>query len=131
MSQKISAIIADDDHDTVSIFVDYLKIKKIEVLGWGYDGREAVSLFEELKPDFVFVDHNMPKFDGIYALKNIRKINPQAKVIIISSDKTIETNQELMALKPTAILYKPFQIKKIIETININLPPKIPRLHEN
>ena len=131
MSQKISAIIADDDHDTVSIFVDYLKIKKIEVLGWGYDGREAVSLFEELKPDFVFVDYNMPKFDGIYALKNIRKINPQAKVIIISTDKTIETNQELMTLNPTAILYKPFQIKEIIETININLPPEIPKLHEN
>ncbi len=131
MSQKISAIIADDDHDIVSVFVDYLKIQKIEVLGWGYDGREAVSLFEELNPDFVFVDYNMPKFDGIYALKNIRKINPQAKVIITSSDKTIETNQELMSLNPTAILYKPFQIKKIIETININLPPKIPRLHEN
>jgi len=117
MPQKISAIIADDDHDTVSVFVDYLKLEKIEVLGWGYDGREAVSLFEELNPDFVFVDYNMPKFDGIYALRNIRKINPQAKVIIISSDTTIYTNKTLMVLNPTAILYKPFNIKKIIETI--------------
>jgi len=131
MPQKISAIIADDDHDTVSVFVDYLKLEKIEVLGWGYDGREAVSLFEELKPDFVFVDYNMPKFDGIYALRNIRKINPQAKVIIISSDTTIYTNKELMILDPTAILYKPFEIKKIIETIKNNISTPIQHPNEN
>jgi len=39
----------------------------------------------------IFTDYNMPKFDGIYALRNIRQINHQVKVIIISSDKTIET----------------------------------------
>ena len=63
------------DKDTVSVFKDYLSLKGIDVLGVGYNGKEAVQLYLQLKPDIVFLDHRMPEYNGLYALANIKKIN--------------------------------------------------------
>lgn len=55
------------------------------VVGEASDGREAVKLYEELKPNIVTLDITMPNKDGIEALKEIKKIDPGAKVIMCSA----------------------------------------------
>jgi len=59
-----SAIIVDDDHNIVKVFEQYLKLNNIDVLGHCYDGKEAVTLYEKLKPDVVLLDVMMPYHDG-------------------------------------------------------------------
>ena len=53
-------IIVDDDQDTVEVFCEYLTIKGIDVIGIGHNGREAIELYQELKPDVVLSDVLMP-----------------------------------------------------------------------
>ena len=79
--QKRTAIVVDDDHDTVEVFSDLLQILQIRVIGKGYDGRQAVELYQKLRPALVILDVYMPKYDGVYALEKIREINPSAKVM--------------------------------------------------
>ena len=52
----ITSIVIDDDLDTVELFSEYLEIKGIHVVGKGYDGKEAVELYQKLKPDVIFLD---------------------------------------------------------------------------
>lgn len=118
MVRKISAVVIDDDKDTVAVFRDYLKLKQIDVLGIGYNGKEAVELFEKYNPDVVFLDHMMPEYNGLYALNGIRKKDPHANVIIITADNTIDTNSKIHELNPTAIVYKPFNINEIMELVD-------------
>jgi two-component system, chemotaxis family, chemotaxis protein CheY len=112
-----SVIVVDDDRDTVEVFCEYLGIKDIEVLGRGYDGKAAIELFKEHKPDIVLLDVMMPDYDGFYGLEQIRKIDPNAKVIMVTADLTSDTEKKLVELKASAMIYKPYEIDSVIETI--------------
>ncbi len=112
-----SVIVVDDDRDTVEVFCEYLAIKDIKVLGRGYDGRTAVDLYKEHKPDVVLLDVMMPDYDGFYGLERIRKIDPDAKIIMVTADLTSDTEKKLVDLKASAMIYKPYEIDSVIETI--------------
>ena len=113
-----SVIVVDDDRDTVEVFCEYLKIKGLDVIGKGYNGEEAVELYEKLKPDILFCDVMMPNYDGFYALKKIRSIDPDAKVMMVTADMTSDTEEQLKKLNASAVVYKPYEIDIIMETID-------------
>lgn len=115
--EMTSVIVVDDDRDTVEVFCEYLAIKDIEVLGRGYDGKTAVELYKKHTPDVVLLDVMMPDYDGFYGLENIRKINPDAKIIMVTADLTSDTEKKLVDLKASAMIYKPYEIDSVIETI--------------
>ena len=112
-----SVIVVDDDRDTVEVFCEYLAIKNIKVLGRGYDGRPAVELYKKHNPDVVLLDVMMPDYDGFYGLEKIRKIDPDAKIIMVTADLTSDTEKKLVDLKASAMIYKPYEIDSVIETI--------------
>jgi DNA-binding response OmpR family regulator len=124
----VNVVVIDDDADTVEVFCEYLKIKNINVLGYGYDGKKAVALFEELKPDIVLLDVMMPEYDGFYGLENIKKIDPAAKVIMVTADLTSDTEKQLRRLDATAIIYKPYEIDNVIDIIH-KVHDGLPLLH--
>ena len=113
----IKVIVVDDDTDTVEVFCEYLDLKDIKVLGRGFNGNEAVKLFKELKPDVVLLDVMMPEYDGFYGLQNIRKEDPNAKIIMVTADLTADTEKKLHELKASGVLYKPYEIDAVVETI--------------
>ncbi len=108
----------DDDEDTVKIFSDFLGENQVEVIGRGYSGKDAVQLYNEKKPDIVFIDIMMPEGSGIYAIKKIREIDTKSKLIAVTADSTTATEEKLVKLNVTAIIYKPFDIEKILQIIN-------------
>lgn len=114
----LTAIVIDDDRDTVDIFCEYLRMYNVNVIGEGYDGKSAVDLYRKAKPDIVFLDMVMPKYDGIYAMEKIRKTNPKAKVVIITADLRKDAEQRLEELRPDRIIFKPFDCDKIVDAID-------------
>lgn len=114
----VKVIVVDDDVDTVEVFCEYLEIKDITVLGRGYNGKTAVELYERFKPDIALLDVMMPEYDGFYGLENIKKINPNAKVIMVTADLTYDTEKQLKALNASAVIYKPYEIDSVIDTIH-------------
>lgn len=115
---RITAMVIDDDVDTVSVLSYFLKIKGIAVIGEEYDGSKAVKTFKEIRPDVVFLDVIMNRHDGFYTLKEIRKIQPDAIVILITADNTEATLQRLQKLNASAIIYKPYDINDVMDTAN-------------
>jgi two-component system, chemotaxis family, chemotaxis protein CheY len=123
--KQIMAIVVDDDKDTASVFSEFLQLKGIEVIGTGYDGMDAVELYKKLKPDVVFLDVMMDRYDGFYALEKIREMDHYAIVIMVTADLTKDTDKRLTELGASAIIYKPYDIDQIIQTVNKLVPVKI------
>jgi len=102
-------------------FEQYLRLNNIDVLGHGNDGKEAVKLYEKLKPDVVLLDIMMPDYDGFYALEKIKEIDHDAKVIAVTADLTSDTEKKLQNLKVSEIIYKPYDMNDMMDTIeNVN-----------
>ncbi|MDE1861582.1 MAG: response regulator [Thaumarchaeota archaeon] len=113
-----TAMVIDDDKDTVGLFSEFLEICNVRVIGRAYDGSQGVRMYRDLFPDIVFSDVMMAGYDGFYVLKKIRQINPYAIVVIITGDVRPETIEELQRLKADAIVYKPFEMGQVVETVN-------------
>lgn len=112
------AIIVDDDRDTVEVFCEYLRLIDVDVVGWGYNGKDAVELYEKHRPDIAFVDYAMPEHDGFFALENIKGLNPDASVVVLTANYTDEVVRKLEQLKPRKILKKPFDTERVSEIIS-------------
>jgi len=112
-----TAIAIDDSRVDLQLFIDILRIIGIEVLASGTDGKDAVRLYKKYTPDIVFTDIMMPENDGFYALEEIRKFNPQAKVVAITGDSTDETATRLKKLNISAVIYKPYDIEDITKML--------------
>lgn len=114
----VKVIVIDDDVDTVEVFCEYLEIKDITVVGRGYNGKTAVELYEKYRPDIALLDVMMPEYDGFYGLENIKNINPDAKVIMVTADLTFDTEKKLKDFNASAVIYKPYEIDSVIDTIH-------------
>ena len=113
-----SVIVVDDDSFTKTLYVDFLKESGIDVKGIGHSGKDAVELYQKFKPDVVLLDVMMPDYDGFYGLENIKKINRDAKVIMVTADLTEETEQKLKELGAFEIMYKPYEIDDLVDLLN-------------
>lgn len=88
-----------------------------EVCGEAANGEESVKLYQELKPDLVTMDITMPEMDGITALKEIKKIDPQANVVMCTAMG--QKNMVVEAIQSGAkdFIVKPFQPERVLEAI--------------
>lgn len=87
------------------------------VVGEAADGEEAVTLYKELKPDMVTMDITMPKMDGITAIKEIMKIDPQAKIIVCSAMGQKPMVIEALSAGAKDFLVKPFDAERVVESL--------------
>lgn len=88
----------------------------------GEDGQKAVELYKELKPDLVIMDITMPNMDGIEALRTIKSIDADAKVVMCSAMGQEAMVMEAIKLGALDFIVKPFKADRIIQTVNKVLP---------
>ncbi|GGH69587.1 chemotaxis protein CheY [Compostibacillus humi] len=115
MSKKI--LIVDDAAFMRMMIKDILTKNGYEVAGEAQDGAQAVEKYKELNPDLVTMDITMPEMDGITALKEIRKINPDAKVIMCSAMGQQAMVIDAIQAGAKDFIVKPFQADRVIEAI--------------
>ena len=89
---KAIRILLADDHKVVRQGTRALLsvIPEWEIVGEADNGRDAVSLTVELKPDIVILDISMPELNGLDATRQIKKKSPETEVLIFTGQETEE-----------------------------------------
>jgi len=87
------------------------------VLAEAANGKEAVALYEQHRPDIVTMDITMPEMDGIASLKAIRANDARAKIVMCSAMG--QQNMVIEAIQQGAsdFVVKPFQEPRLLEAI--------------
>ncbi|BCJ95692.1 chemotaxis protein CheY [Anaerocolumna cellulosilytica] len=89
-----------------------------EVAGEAEDGKEAIEQYKLLKPDAVTMDITMPVMSGLEALKEIMKLDPNAKVLMISALGQDTQVKEAILNGAKSFIVKPFQEEKVVQVLN-------------
>ena len=106
-------LIVDDSRTSRKILRTILETAGHEVIGEAVDGVDGVNKFRELSPEITTLDITMPNMDGLEALKEIKKINTDAKVIMVTAAG--QQNKMVEAIKSGAseFVTKPFEADEI------------------
>lgn len=83
----------------------------------GTNGREAVELYKEIKPDITFLDLTMPVMDGFQALEIIRAHDPDAHVFVITADIQAKARERVLALGAKGIEKKPIDENRLAQIL--------------
>ncbi len=110
-------LIVDDAAFMRMMLKDILTKAGHEVVGEAANGVEAVEKYKELKPDVVTMDITMPEMNGIDAIKEIKKFDPNATVIVCSAMGQQAMVIEAIQAGAKDFIVKPFQASRVIEAI--------------
>ena len=109
----IKVLVVDDTRVIRNSIKDFFDRDFFDIIGEASDGFEALKAYQELKPEVVTMDMNMPGCDGVKAIRMIREVDPDAYIIIISSmDDDIVRGLEAGA---KACVFKPISMAKFRE----------------
>jgi len=82
---------------------------------------EGLERFRAARPDAVILDIRMPVVSGIEGLREIRRLDPDVAVIMLTGFATVETAQEALRLGATDYLRKPFDAEELVKTVRANV----------
>ncbi|MBO8127964.1 MAG: response regulator [Peptococcaceae bacterium] len=118
MENGIKVLVVDDVASTREDIRRLLYFEEdIKIIGEAEDGNEAVSMAEELRPDVILMDINLPEVDGITATEVLMDKVPESAVIIISIQGEQDYIRKAMSAGASDYLVKPFTSSELAETI--------------
>ena len=114
-------LIVDDVAFMRMVIKNILTKEGYEIAGEASDGKQAVEMYNELKPALVLLDITMPEMDGIEALKKIIAADPSAKVVMCSALGQSSMVIEAIQAGARDYIVKPFQPDRVIEAVQKSL----------
>lgn len=113
----IRVLVVDDAAFMRMMIKDILTKNGYEVVGEAENGAKAVERYHELKPDLTTMDITMPEMDGITAVKEIKKVDPNAKIIMCSAMGQQAMVIEAIQSGARDFIVKPFQADRVLEAV--------------
>ncbi|MGL6173910.1 MAG: response regulator transcription factor [Cellulosilyticaceae bacterium] len=103
-----------------------------EIVGQAEDGEEGVEKIIKLKPDIIISDIRMPKKNGLEMIDEIKSLNQNTQIIILTGYREFEYAQQAIRLGVLRLLLKPSKLDEIKEAIGlaVNNLDKLPKQKE-
>ena len=115
--EPYKVMIVDDSATMRKIIEQILKSEMYNICGEASDGDEALEKYKELDPDLITLDIHMPRVSGIDSLAQILKFDPNAKVVMLTSEGQKETVMEAIKMGAKNFIVKPPERKNVLEKI--------------
>ena len=115
--ELFSILVVDDEEDFVETMVNRLKKRTIDAVGV-LSGEEALELLGKREFDVVILDIKMPGgMDGIETLREIKKLQPLAEVILLTGHASVESSIEGMRLGAFDYVLKPIRLEELFPKV--------------
>jgi len=113
----LKLLIVDDSSVVRRSIERQLKMPKISTILQAANGREAIEMFLEHRPDFVTMDITMPEMDGLTCVSKIMAIQPETRIMVISALGDAETAIEAVERGANEYVFKPFSESELNQAL--------------
>lgn len=110
-------LIVDDSRTSRKMLRSILESNGHEIIDEAVNGQEGVQKYQALKPEVVTMDITMPIVDGVEALKMIKALDSNAKIVMVTAAGQKNKMIECIKAGANEFLTKPFDQKEIIDVI--------------
>ncbi|MCP4428315.1 MAG: response regulator [Chloroflexi bacterium] len=115
---RLRVMIADDVMETRrSTRLMLTLIPEVKVVAIAQNGRQAVELARQHKPDIALMDVSMPEMDGVSAIEQMVKEQPGIGCIVISAERDSDTLRRAMSVGAKGYLIKPTTSEELVTTV--------------
>jgi excisionase family DNA binding protein len=118
--KAVHVLAVDDDDALLRMIRNTIKRYRYRV-STASSGNQALEIIQRDTPDLVLLDLKMPGMSGPMTLKEIRKIDKNLPVIIITGYPDSDLMMEALSHSPFMVLTKPFDVKKMFEAVDLAL----------
>lgn len=115
MAYKV--MVVDDAAFMRMMLKDILSKNGYEVVGEAENGQVAVDKFKELRPDLVTMDITMPEMDGITAVRAIKSMETNARIVMCSAMGQQAMVIDAIQAGARDFIVKPFQPERVLEAV--------------
>jgi len=112
-----STILVVDDAAFMRMMIRDILAREGYLIHEAVNGRDAIEKYAEIRPDLVTLDITMPEVDGIEALQAIRRLDPTARVLMVSAMGQQKMMVDALEAGAVDFLVKPFQPTKVLQTV--------------
>ena len=119
----MAKILAVDDDEKIRGLLHVMLRRKGHHVITASSGQPGIDLFRRERPHVTILDFEMPDMDGLAVLREIRAIDPQAPVIMLTGAGTDERKRQARELGVTEFLAKGFSLHELGAALNRFLPP--------
>jgi len=113
----MNSVLIVDDAAFMRLNLKNILKDNFEVVGEAENGKEAVELYQEVKPDIVTMDITMPIMDGLEAIKAIQDIDPSAKIVVCSAMGQQKIVIQEIELGAKDFIVKPVKKDRVMESL--------------
>ncbi|MGA2639664.1 MAG: response regulator [Spirochaetia bacterium] len=113
----VNVLIVDDLAFIKIVLRDIIEKAGFRVVGEASNGEQAITMYQDTRPDVVLMDITMPGMDGLTALKKIREVDQTARVIICSALGQQQLIVQAIQLGAKDFIVKPFQPQRVVSAL--------------
>ena len=126
-----------DDHPALTVAVStFLAENGFDVVGPVADGRRAVALAEQAKPELALVDFRMPRLSGVELVKGLLEVSPKTRITVYTADADDEVARDVLAAGAVGLVLKEAPLADLVRALeaalagNSYIDPALGKLHK-
>ena len=116
---KTTIMVVDDSPFASKQIKDIVEENGYEVIGYAKNGEEGIKMYEELHPDIVILDIIMPGIDGLETAQILKKNDPKATIMMLSSLCDAGTLEEVRSIGVKYLIPKPWEDDVLLATLEM------------
>jgi two-component system chemotaxis response regulator CheY len=110
-------LLTDDSEYMRTLLKKILAIEGHEVVAEASDGKECLAQYKEIRPDLVLLDIIMPRMSGLETVRELRRIDPAVRVVMVSADHQRSHVDRAVAEGASGFVVKPFKKDDLLREV--------------
>jgi DNA-binding NarL/FixJ family response regulator len=114
-------LVADDHPALLSAVTSYLSENGFEVVGPANDGRRAVALAADTKPELALIDYRMPRLSGTDLVRQLKEVSPDTVIAVYTADADEQMARDVMEAGAVALVLKEAPLADLVRALEAAL----------